>query len=404
MSYKKVTFSNGRGDMLGGRIEFPLMSKPDAYAVFAHAFTGSHNLIASKYICRSLMLSGIAVLRFDFTGLGVSEGDFSETTFSTNIEDIKAACRFLEEEYEAPRILVGHSLGGAAALFAASEVDSVLAVATVGTPSEPEHVTHLLQAKMDDIIAHGSAKVKIGTKELTIKKKFIDDIQEKLMAPRISHLNKALLILHSPQDRIVEIENAAKIYQSARHPKSFITLNKANHMLMDKEDAFYVGEVIASWAQRYIEIPEKEVLKSHRSIVSHVTTDNRSIEIVAGKHGFLADTSESLGGNDLGPSPYELLSAALSASTAKTVFNYAKSLGYPIEEVKVHISYDSRYEDDFKVDMDDIRGLKNIIREVEIIGDLSQEERDELIEIASHCPIYKTLSMENDIKTVLYKK
>lgn len=394
MNFKTVKFSNGRGQMLDGRLEFPITGKPLAYAIFAHAFTGNKNLKASRYICRSLTLNGIAVLRFDFTGLGDSEGDFADTNFSTNVMDIEAAAEFLSTEYNAPKIIVGHSLGGAASVFAAKKIESVKAVATVGTPSEPEHVTHLLEAKIEDIEKYGEAEVKIGTKTLRIKKQFVEDLASLSMKDIVKDLNKAILILHSPQDEIVEIENAAKIYHSAHHPKSFITLNNADHMLLDKEDANYVGDVIASWVERYIDIPEKKKIKSHLSVVAKTGEHNLTTDVVAGRHGFLVDQSEKMGGMDFGPSPYELLSSALASSTSMTIYKFGQEASITIEEVKVHISFDSKYEDDMAVVFDDY--LDKMTREIELSGDFSESEKQSLLKAADKCPIY--LSLTNNIK------
>jgi len=246
MPSKKIKFTNVNGYELSARLEFPLLQEPDAFAVFAHAFTGSKSLKATRNISRSLTLNGIAVLRFDFTGLGDSEGDFADTNFSSNVEDIIAACDYLAANYESPKIIIGHSLGGAASIFAASKVASVSAVATIGTPSEPEHVTHLIESRIEEIEETGKAQVDIGGRKYTIKKHFLDDLKSKNMFKVLKDMKKALMVMHSPQDRVVEIDNAAQIYQAAFHPKSFVTLNNADHMLTNKDDAFYAGNVIAS--------------------------------------------------------------------------------------------------------------------------------------------------------------
>ena len=303
MAYKKVKFTNPQGIQLVGKLEFPLTQKPEAFAIFAHVFTGNKNLLAAKHISRALTLNGIAVLRFDFTGLGESGGEFANTNFSTNISDIIAASDYLAEHYTSPKIVVGQSLGGAASVFAADLIDSVQAVATIGTPSEPEHVTHLLQSKLDEIEKEGEAEVMIGERTFTFKKQFIEDLESKDMFAKVSQMDKALLILHSPQDSIVTIDHAAKIYHAAKHPKSFVTLNNANHMLTNKNDAFYTGTVIASWVKRYIEIEEDERLSTDKQVVVRIGDQNYTTEILAGKHGILADESEAYGGNDFGPSP-----------------------------------------------------------------------------------------------------
>jgi uncharacterized OsmC-like protein/esterase/lipase len=346
MRSKKVQFTNANGYHLAASLELPANSVPHNYAIFAHVFTGNKNLGAVRHICRSLTTSGIAVLRFDFTGLGESEGDFAETNFTSNVEDLLAAARFLEENYAAPTIIIGHSLGGAASIFAASQIKSIKAVATIGAPSQPEHVTHLLRSKIEDIEKFGFAKVDIGGREFLIKKQFLDDLRSKDMYNVLRHLKKALLVMHSPQDKVVEIGNAAHIYGAAHHPKSFITLDGADHMLTDKNNAAYAGNTIASWASRYIELPEKESLTTEKQVVAKLGTEGFTTEIRAGQHGLLADESEAVGGDDFGPSPYELLSAALAACTVMTLQMYARQKQWDLKEVKVHISHHKKYADD----------------------------------------------------------
>ncbi|NNF23174.1 MAG: alpha/beta hydrolase, partial [Saprospiraceae bacterium] len=237
MAFERVFFKNKNGHKLTGRIDFPLGKRIEAYAIFSNVFTGNKNLNAVKYISRALTMNNIAVLRFDFQGLGESEGDFSQTNFSTNIEDIKSAASFLEENYEAPKIIVGQSLGGAAGIFAADEIDSVTAVATIGAPSKPEHVMHLLGCHIEDIEENGYAEIEIEGRPFTIRKHFLDDLRGKDLFEKVKSLDTALLIMHSPQDEVVEIEHAAEIYHAAFHPKSFVTLSKADHMLTNKDDA-----------------------------------------------------------------------------------------------------------------------------------------------------------------------
>jgi len=404
MPSKKVSFINKNGYELSARLELPLTKKPDAYAVFAHVFTGSKNLSATRHISRALTLNGFAVLRFDFTGLGESEGDFSDTNFTSNVEDLLAACRFLDENYEAPSIIIGHSLGGAASVFAASQVDSIRAVATVGTPSEPEHVTHLLHSKIEDIESSGVAEVNIGGQIFTIKKQFLDDLREKNMYDIVSNLDKAILVLHSPQDRIVEIENAAKIYHAAKHPKSFVTLNNADHMLTNKNDAYYVGNVISTWAKRYIPMEGKPKLQTHKQVVAQLGNSGYTTEIMAGKHGFVADESENLGGSDFGPSPYEMLNGALGACTAMTLQMYARRKNWDLQEVNVHLSFDRSYREDCEHCDEKDRRLEVFDREIEIKGNLDQTQINRLLEIANRCPVHRTLEASATIKTSIHIK
>lgn len=399
MPSQKVQFVNANGYKLSARLELPLTQKPEAYAVFAHVFTGSKNLSATRHISRALTLNGLAVLRFDFTGLGDSEGDFSDTNFTSNVQDLLAACDFLADNYEAPSIMIGHSLGGAASVFAAAQVDSIQAVATVGAPSEPEHVTHLLSNQLEDIEESGSAEVNIGGQVFQIKKQFLDDLRTKDMYKIVKNLNKALLVLHSPQDRIVQIENAAKIYHAAMHPKSFITLNDADHMLTNKNDAFYVGNMIATWAKRYIKLPQKSTLQTHKQVVAMLGNSGFTTDIMAGRHGLIADESEDVGGADFGPSPYELLNAALGACTAMTLQMYARRKKWDVQEVKVHLSFARSYREDCEHCDDTDRRLETFDREIEIRGDLDQSQLDRLAEIADRCPVHRTLEASATVTT-----
>ena len=256
MKFEKVKFTNTSGHELAARLELPA-GTPKAYALFAHCFTCNKNLSAVKNIGRALTDKGIAVLRFDFTGLGESEGDFSNTNFSSNVEDLISASEFLQFNYEAPSILIGHSLGGAAVIFAASQLPMIKAVATIGAPSNPKHVAHLFKHGIDEINEQGEATLEIGGREFKIKKHFLDDIEEKNMTQAVQKMKNGLLVMHSPQDTTVGIENASHIYQAARHPKSFISLDGADHLLTKKEDSIYVGEIIAAWSARYITAPIK---------------------------------------------------------------------------------------------------------------------------------------------------
>lgn len=249
---EKITFKNASGELLSGRIELPKNGTVKAYAIFAHCFTCNKNLSAVRNIARALNQNGIAVLRFDFTGLGESEGDFSDTNFSSNVDDLLAASNALKQEYEAPKLIIGHSLGGAAVIFASSKIPSVEAVATIGAPASPDHVSHLFQGSLTEIQQNDVADVTIGGRPFTVKKQFLDDISSKNMTETLKTLKKPLIIFHSPQDRTVGIENASEIYTNAKHPKSFISLDEADHLLSDSDDSIYVGEVIASWSKRYL--------------------------------------------------------------------------------------------------------------------------------------------------------
>lgn len=252
MTSKKITFKNEQGHELAALLELPEGIEIKGYALFAHCFTCNKNLTAVRNIGRALTKNGIAVLRFDFTGLGESEGDFENTNFSSNVGDLLSASEFLCKNYRSPDILIGHSLGGAAVIFAADKLKDVKAVVTIGAPSDPSHVSHLLKKGIDQIEDSGEAVVTIGGRDFKIKKQFLDDIQEKNMSEIVKSMGKTLLVMHSPQDATVGIENAEQIYKAAWHPKSFISLNDADHLLSKKDDSVYVGEMIATWSARYI--------------------------------------------------------------------------------------------------------------------------------------------------------
>ncbi len=398
MPSKKITFLNKMGYQLSAKIDLPLKKAPFPFVLFAHVFTGSKNLTASKHISRALTMNGFGVMRFDFTGLGESEGDFSDTNFTSNVEDLQDAATYLAEHYEAPSVIVGHSLGGAAAIFAGSRIPSIKAVVSIGAPSYPEHVTHLLSDKKEEIEKNGLAHVNIGGRKFCIKKQFLDDLRGQEHETVIRNLDKGLLVMHSPQDRIVGIENAANIYKLAQHPKSFVTLDGADHMLSNKDDAFYAGSVISSWVKRYIEFPKNEKLLTEKEVVVRLEGEDFTTEIQADDHSIIADEPVSFGGNDFGPSPYELLNASLGACTAMTLKMYARRKKWDLKEVQVHLSYcktDVYAEHQAAPE----KGSSRIDRfeiEVELMGDLDEAQRARLLEIAGKCPVHKTIASPSE--------
>ncbi|MEM9822904.1 MAG: bifunctional alpha/beta hydrolase/OsmC family protein [Bacteroidota bacterium] len=403
MRSEKIQFQNVYGHTLAARLELPADRHPHNFAVFAHVFTGNKNLTAVRHISRALTTSGIAVLRFDFTGLGESEGSFADTNFTSNVEDLVSAAEYLKTHYQAPSILIGHSLGGAAAIFAAGEIDSIKAVATIGAPSEPEHVSHLLASSLEQIEKKGVATVAIGGRQFTIKKQFLQDLRDKNMFARLRNLRKAILVLHSPQDRIVEIENAANIYSAAYHPKSFVTLDGADHMLSNKKDANYAGLMIASWVKRYIDIPKKNLLRTEKDVVTQLGNIGYSTEIIAGRHGLIADEPEDLGGDDFGPSPYQLLSASLGACTAMTLQMYARRKKWDLQKVNVHLNHGKRYAEDCGTCEQSNSRIDHFERCIELEGDLTEEQIQRLLEIADRCPVHRTLHREVVITTTLLR-
>lgn len=393
MNLEKVTFENKNGQRLEGRLELPVDRHPHNFVIFAHCFTCNKNLLAVKNIGRALTSHGLGVLRFDFTGLGDSEGDFSETNFSGNVDDLVAAAHYLEAEHRAPTLLVGHSLGGAAVIFAATKIASVKAIATIGAPSDPSHVQHLLKSSLEEIEAHGKAVVNLSGRDFTIKKQFLEDLSQKSLPETVKALRKAILLFHAPQDTIVGIENAEAIYKAARHPKSFVSLDGADHLLMDQKDSLYVGEVIAGWAKRYLSIEEKEALPTtnHQVVASLDAQDGFTTQLKAGKHSLTADEPTSFGGNDFGPSPYELVSSGLSACTVMTLQMYAKRKNWPLQNVTVHTSFGKFHAVDCEQCETDSAKLDTFEREIQLEGDLNQKQRERLLQIADKCPVHKTL-------------
>lgn len=397
----KVKFKNEDDLELSARLEMPVDKRPAAFAIFAHCFTCTKNLMAVTNISRALTSKGIAVLRFDFTGLGESEGDFADTNFSGNVSDLVCASAFLEENYQAPKMLIGHSLGGAAVLMAASLLNNVEVVATVGAPADPPHVKHLFQNSIEEIEESGVAKVSIGGRPFTIKKQFIDDLEKNDLAETIKELRRPLLVFHSPQDEIVDIKNAEKIYVSAHHPKSYISLDGADHLLSNKEDASYVGEVIASWAKRYVSIDtDLDLETKHQVVARNEATNGLVTEMMANGHYLMADEPTDVGGTDLAGTPYDLLVASLGACTAMTIRMYAKHKNIPLEEVKVHLTREKRHAEHAE-NMDEKSKIEVIERQLELTGDLTQAQRDRIVEIANKCPVHKTLTKGLEVNTSL---
>jgi len=399
MKYQKVKFYNKNGYQLSARIELPVNQHPHTFAIFAHCFTCTKNLPAVRHISRALIKEGIALLRFDFTGLGESEGDFADTNFSTNLNDIYATADFLKENYQAPEILVGHSLGGSAMLHAACQIESVVAVATVGAPYNPIHVHHLFSDNLEEIDAEGQAKVNIGGRPFMVKKQFLDDLQNHSPFEKLRNLRKAVLVLHSPQDRTVEIENAAKIYSAAFHPKSFVSLDGADHLLSKKEDALYTGDMIAAWAKRYINIPKKEALKVDKEVAVRLDKeDGFTTDIMVRQHALIADEPENVGGNDFGPSPYDLVASGLGACTVMTLHMYARRKKWDLEEVTVHLEHYKDYAADFQNPEGKQSKIDHFDRVIELEGNLDEKQKQRLLEIADKCPVHRTL--QNEVKVV----
>jgi len=402
MKSSKITFTNAKGTTLSGRLDMPLHQDPHNFAIFAHCFTCTKDFSAVRNVSKALASEGFGVLRFDFTGLGDSEGEFADTNFSSNVEDLVQAADFLAKEYKAPSLLVGHSLGGAAAIFAASEIPTIQALATIGAPSNPVHVRKQFGDKADEIEEDGAGTVSLAGRDFTFKKQFFDDLEDQSCGDAARELDgKALLIFHSPQDATVNISNAEEIYRSARHPKSFVTLDGTEHLLIDKKSASYVGKVIAGWAARYIDVPIPEEIKSkHQVVASLDEEDGFTTLLKMGNHYIKADEPIRVGGNDYGPTPYELLAGSLSACTAMTIQMYARRKEWKIENVEVHTSYSRNYAQDCE-NCESEDKIDTFEREIKIIGELDEKQLKRVLLIADKCPVHKTLHSTTQILTKL---
>ncbi len=405
-----MTFDNAQGEALAARLDVPPDGRPRACAIFAHCFTCSKTLSAVSHISRALVNEGIAVLRFDFTGLGESEGDFADTTFSSNVADLLAAAAFLEREHQAPALLVGHSLGGAAVLCAAAHLPSVRAVVTIGAPFDPAHIRHLFADGIDEIAAQGEATVDLGGRPFVIKQEFLDDLSEAGSRDHIAHLGKALLVMHAPADKTVSIDNARRIFEAARHPKSFVSLDAADHLLTEPADARYAGRVLAAWADAYIGAAEhpSRAAQPHPDftgepgfVVTRTEQAGFRTDVIASGHRFAADEPTSVGGEDTGPTPYDLVVAGLGACTGMTLQMYARRKKWPLESVTVRLRHDKLHADD--CEDCETRGpkLDQITRDLTLTGPLDAAQRERLLEIADRCPVHRTLTSHIDVVTHL---
>ncbi len=405
MPVQTFSFPNDHGDQLAGRLSLPPDGRPVAYALFAHCFTCNRNLNAVRRISQEMSDHGIAVLQFDFTGLGDSEGDFSDTGFASNVEDLVAAARYLASHHEAPRVLIGHSLGGAAVLKAAGSIPSCKAVVTIGAPADPKHVAHLIGDAREAIEQTGQATVTLAGRSFLIKKQFLEDLEETRMEETIRGLRRALLVCHSPIDQTVGIENAARIFQAAMHPKSFLSLDKADHLLSSEADAFYVGRAAAAWATRYLDAPEPDDVGPEAAgsqVVVRTGREHYYTEVVASGHRLTVDEPESVGGTDRGGTPYDLLLGALGSCTSITLRMYADRKSWPLEEIVVRLSHAKIHASHCETCETAEGKVDRIEREIELIGDLSGEQRARLLEIADRCPVHRTLHSEILVETRLY--
>jgi uncharacterized OsmC-like protein/alpha-beta hydrolase superfamily lysophospholipase len=402
MRTERFDFPSTHGHRLAALLDRP-DGEPLAYALFAHCFTCGKDVLAAKRIAERLTACSMGVLRFDFTGLGASEGEFANTTFSSNVDDLVAAADHLRQMFRAPAILIGHSLGGAAVLAAAGKMPEARAVVTIAAPSDPAHVVGLFKERIEDIRVQGEAEVTLAGRPFRIRREFLDDIAENRLLDRIAQSRKALLIFHSPTDEIVGIENASRIFTAAKHPKSFVSLAGADHLLSRRSDSAYVANVIAAWAERYLDMVPKvsEVVGAEADGVTVRETRNGRFQqaIKAGRHHLLADEPVTVGGLDSGLSPYDLLTAALGACTAMTVRLYAERKGLPLERVTVHLEHSKIHAADCESCETSEGKIDRIDRTITLEGELDAEARATLLAIADKCPVHRTLTSEVEIRT-----
>lgn len=401
---ERVEFTGSQGDTLAARMEWPA-GTPRAYAVFAHCFSCSKDIFAANRIARQLAAHGYAVLRFDFTGLGHSEGDFANTNFSSNVEDLLAAARFVESEYAPPALLIGHSLGGAAVIAAAIALPGIRAVATLGAPSDAAHVAHQFSESIDKIEEEGIAEVSLGGRPFTIKRQFLEDIQGHTLEDTLANLRKPLLVAHSPTDATVGIDNASRLFLAAKHPKSFVSLDGADHLLTREEDAVFAADIIASWAQKYVDAPLRRPAPKAKPgvvIVSETGAGKYENWIVANGHVSLAGEPPSFGGTGSGPTPYDLLSASLGACTSMTLRMYADRKAWPIDDILVEVTHAKDHAADCEacVEGQDVK-VDIFERTIRVKGALDEEQRGRLLEIADKCPVHKSLHSPVVVRTRL---
>lgn len=401
MPTERFQFTGEGGHQLAAALELP-DGEPAAYALFAHCFTCGKDNLAAKRIAERLAMNGIAVLRFDFTGLGTSEGNFADTHFSSNVDDLVAAADYLREHHGAPAILIGHSLGGAAVIAAAHRVPEARCVVTIAAPSDPKHVTAQFKNDVERIEAEGEVEVALAGRPFRIKRAFLDDVAQQKLNDYLANLHKALLIFHAPTDQVVGIENATFIFTHAKHPKSFVSLTGADHLLSKKSDAAYVANVIAAWATRYIEQAEEHTdtnVEAGTVLVRETGQGKLQQEILSGPHRFLADEPVQAGGDDTGPTPYNLLLAALGACTAMTIRLYAERKKLALDRVSVRLTHNKIHAEDC-ANCETVEGMiDRIDRHITFEGALNDEQHKQLMVIADKCPVHRTLTSKIDIRT-----
>lgn len=401
---KRLDIIGHNGSKLSANLDLP-SGDPKAYAIFAHCFTCSKNFNATRHISASLAEQGIAVLRFDFTGLGSSEGDFASTNFSSNVADLLVAADHLRNNYHAPSIMIGHSLGGAAVLVAAGRVPEIKAVVTIGAPADANHVTHNFATDLSKIESEGKAEVTLGGRKFTIEKQFLDDLAASSVESHIANLKKPLLVMHSPIDQTVGIENAQNIFLAAKHPKSFISLDKADHLLTSKQDSAYVANTIAAWSARYLPEQKPTINGSGGVLVRETGKGKFQNEVIVGPHHLLSDEPASFGGTNTGPTPYEYVAAGLGACTNMTLRLYTQRKGWDIGEFSVVVTHNKVHAEECETCDEETKAKGEKVdvfhRTIFVSQDIDPEIADKLLVIADKCPVHRTLHNKSTVTSKL---
>lgn len=401
MHSKPLNIQNAKGLQLHASLELPPNQKPIAYVIFAHCFTCSSSLKPVINISRALTAHGFGVVRFDFTGIGNSEGKFADSHFSANVDDLLAVNAYMKTHYKAPSLLVGHSLGGAAVIVAASQLDHVKAVATIGAPATIEHVKKHFSHQFNELEQKGDVEVNIGGRPFKIDQNFVDNFDQIDLPTITRQLRKPILIMHAPFDQVVGVDNAQTLFVNAFHPKSFISLNDADHLLMNEKDSNYVGNMIGTWVQGYFDDDRMILDTEGEQLVGHLNLleNNFTTSLQTQNHSFIADEPKRVGGDDYGPSPYDFLSAALASCTAMTLKLYAERKKWDLHEVFVYITYSKKHSEDLMQDLQKPPRFDHLLKKLKLVGNLDDVQRERLKEIASKCPVHRTLLSDIVIDT-----
>lgn len=402
---QRISFANDAGEQLSASLELP-DTQARAFALFAHCFTCGKDNAAASRISRTLAAKGIAVLRFDFTGLGSSEGDFANSNFHSNVQDLLAAAEFLRTEFSAPQLLIGHSLGGTAVLAAAPQIAEATAIVTIGSPANPEHLIKQFAGQLEKIERDGVATVALAGREFQIQRQFVEDLRQQPLTQQLGSLKKALLVMHAPFDNIVDIGQAGEIFGAAKHPKSFISLDGADHLVSTLEDAQYVADTISSWVGRHIVIKETDAPDSNAKVEIpggqvFIGEGNQRFlrEVATDDHAWLSDEPKRMGGDNLGPDPYEHLLASLGTCTSMTIRMYANRKKWPLEDVRILLEHSREHAKDCE-DCDDKPTKVDVLsRRITLVGPLDEKQRARLMQIADRCPVHRTLEGELRIDT-----